>query len=114
MPRAIQQQLTVVLVERVLWGLSQFTPLSPLKLLTWIIHEAGRSKGQHGLPGSDRHRRPSPYVMAGELSGLIPGSRNADRWREPRKVGERAEASRLGEERVPGRAGRVHHGLVAA
>src|SRR4051794_28629507 len=45
---------------------------------------------------------------------LIPGSRSADRWREPRKVGERAEASRLGEERVPGRAGRVHHGLVAA
>jgi hypothetical protein len=31
-----------------------------------IIHEAGRSKGQHGLPGSDRHRRPSPYGMAGE------------------------------------------------
>src|SRR4051794_3342664 len=47
-------------------------------------------------------------------SDIIPGSRNADRWRKPRKVGERAEASRLGEERVPGRAGRVHHGLVAA
>src|SRR3954454_23814549 len=38
--------------------------------LAWIIHEAGRSKGQHGLPGSNRHRRPSPYGMAGELSRL--------------------------------------------
>src|SRR4051812_8002841 len=35
-------------------------------LLAWIIHEVERSKEQHGLSGSDRHRRPSPYGMAGE------------------------------------------------
>src|SRR3954447_9633569 len=29
--------------------------LVELGKLAWIIHEAGRSKGQHGLPGSDRH-----------------------------------------------------------
>jgi len=40
--------------------------------LARIVHEAGRSKGQHGLSGNDRHRRPSPYGMAGELSGLAP------------------------------------------
>src|SRR5215212_10036719 len=31
--------------------------------------------------------------------GLIPGSRSADRWRQPRKVGERAEPARLGSAR---------------
>src|SRR4051812_382060 len=39
--------------------------------LAWIIHGTGRSKGRHRLPGSDRHRRPPPYGMAGELSGLV-------------------------------------------
>jgi hypothetical protein len=32
----------------------------------------------------------------------------------PRETGERAEPARLGQERIPGRAGRIHDGLVAA
>src|SRR5881409_3815291 len=53
-------------------------------------------------------------LMTRDLYAVIPGSRSADRWREPREAGERTEPPRLGQERVPGGAGGVHHGLVAA
>src|SRR4051794_12090538 len=49
-----------------------------------------------------------------EPANLIPALRSGDGRGQPGKVGQRAEPPRLGEERVPGRAGGVHHGLVAA
>src|SRR4051795_7129278 len=64
-------------------------------------------------PRAPRHAHRADRVPV-NFSFLIPGSRNADRWREPREVGERTEASRLRQEGVPGRTSRVHHGLVAA
>src|SRR5688572_2016032 len=53
---------------------------------------------------------PSPIRPAGIILAL----RSGDGRGQPRKVGERAQPPRLVEERVPGGAGRVHHGLVAA
>ena len=45
---------------------------------------------------------------------VIPASRIGDGRGQPREVGERAQPSGLGEERVPGGASCVDHGLVAA
>ena len=49
-----------------------------------------------------------------QIRHLIPVSGSGDGSGQPGKAGERAQPSGLGEERVPGGAGGVHHGLVAA